>query len=190
MVGEAVTRKLGPFPVWMWAIIIAGSYLVWKLVHGGGSSTTTYIPVGTGSVGGSTGTDTGTGSNIGEQGPAGETGAQGPAGAAGAQGAQGKPGVFPSAIFQTYTNLLTKLTNLIKQRGANELLIAQAQDSLMRDGARYVDGIINKSTYEADKKLWTDKLNAALATQTSLDKQITDTQTALNKTAVGTGGTS
>lgn len=40
-VGGALTRKLGPLPVWAWAVVIGGAGLGWRLMRGGGASQTT-----------------------------------------------------------------------------------------------------------------------------------------------------
>lgn len=53
-IGAAFTRKLGPLPVWAWAVVIGGAGLGWRLMRGGGGGgggtntvqqiPTTYLP--------------------------------------------------------------------------------------------------------------------------------------------------
>lgn len=46
----ALTRKIGPLPVWMWAVVIGGAGLMWRLTRKGGTTTVQQIPVGTGNI--------------------------------------------------------------------------------------------------------------------------------------------
>lgn len=49
-IAGALTRKLGPLPVWAWAVVIGGAGLVWRMTRSGGQQTvvqevpTTAIP--------------------------------------------------------------------------------------------------------------------------------------------------
>lgn len=39
-VGERLTSKLGPFPVWVWGVIVSGAWVITRMVRGGGTATT------------------------------------------------------------------------------------------------------------------------------------------------------
>lgn len=82
-VTEAVTRKLGPLPVWGWAAVIGGGFLVVRFL-GGGSGTAGGITGGTG--------PTGPAGEPGEPGAPGEQGLEGIPGLPGEPGIPGEPG--------------------------------------------------------------------------------------------------
>ncbi len=87
---QALTTKVGPFPGWAWAgLLAAGLFLLWPHIAGGsaGSSSTSTSPL-----------DPGPPGEAGPQGPAGEAGVAGPAGEAGAAGQRGAPGVTGFAV--------------------------------------------------------------------------------------------
>lgn len=105
-VTEAVTSRLGPFPVWVWALIIGGGFLAVKALGGGGGGGTVTVPNLPAEPGlpGEAGPPGATG----EQGPPGEPGAPGISdipGPVGPQGPAGAPGTFPTG----YTSILTQL---------------------------------------------------------------------------------
>lgn len=131
-VTEAVTTRLGPLPVWGWAIVVGGGVLVLRFLGGSKGGTTSpgsvTIP-GTGEPGpaGEAGTpgeagapgapgelgpiglpgEPGVPGIAGEPGTAGAPGEQGPPGATGAPGTPGAAGGFPTG----YTQLLIQLQN-------------------------------------------------------------------------------
>jgi nucleoid-associated protein YgaU len=81
----ALTRKLGPLPVWGWAIAIGGSVIALRLIRGKGAFPASSSTVGQ-TIGGAVG------GQIGTQGEPGAPGAPGAAGDPGAPGAPGAPG--------------------------------------------------------------------------------------------------
>jgi hypothetical protein len=181
-IGAATTRKLGPLPVWGWAIVIGGGVLLLRLFRGGssdgGGQDVTYVPVGnpgTGSFGG--GTD-----GIGTPGEPGAPGAPGEPGAS-----ADITGLLPFNVFETYNTLLVKLTGLLAQRDSISNRIQEAQVAIARDTARFKDGFTTKATYDANIATWTSRLTAAQTEQSAVDTQIKDTQALLNTTAVGSG---
>jgi LysM repeat protein len=92
-----IGRKLGPLPVWGWAIALGGAFLAWRALSGGS--------VGSGSSGGTTTTGSGIEPVPGPQGAPGDPGAAGAAGdpgAPGAPGAQGTPGAAGKPGAATY----------------------------------------------------------------------------------------
>ncbi len=121
---DAVTTRLGPFPVWVWALIIGGGFLAVRALGGGGGTSgggTVTIPEGS--------TEPPLPGEPGAQGPAGEPGPQGEPGISdipGPTGPQGVPGTFPTG----YTSLLTQLLDWYNQ------------DNRTRDYIRYLQ--INK----------------------------------------------
>ena len=94
---DKVGQKLGPLPVWGWAVALGGAFLVWRMIGGGGSSGAS-----------STATDTSSTDPVpgpqGDPGPAGDPGAAGAPGAAGdpgapgTQGPRGKPGALTYVV--------------------------------------------------------------------------------------------
>lgn len=107
-VGESVQKKLGPLPVWGWAVAIGGGILVLRMVRGPSAPTTQapYIP--TPGDGGSDGGD-GMPGLPGEPGEPGPQGEQGEPGAQGATGPAGPAGTFP------YTAQLNQLFDWFQQ---------------------------------------------------------------------------
>lgn len=73
MVTEAITRQIGPLPAWQWALVLAGGYIGYRFLKGGG------VGSGSSDTAATTSNLADTGSNI-VQGPQGETGATGPSG--------------------------------------------------------------------------------------------------------------
>ena len=108
---EYVGAHIGPLPVWGWAAVVGGGVLGYRLIKGGGNTTTTsYIPVPTGTTSGSDGTSGADG--VGAQGPAGEPGVQGDPGLPGATGGAGAAG--PNNL-PDYNALLAQLLNWYDQ---------------------------------------------------------------------------
>lgn len=96
---SVITQKLGPFPVWVWGIVVAGGYLGYRFLVGGSSG------IGSGTVIGTGGDATGGGGGGGDSGsiptpppvPAAPTGI-GAAIAAAPAAASGAVGGFSSAV--------------------------------------------------------------------------------------------
>lgn len=58
--GNILTRPIGPLPLWAWAAVIVGGYFLYRLLTGGGSSSTgTSVGFTSGGTTGTGGTDTG-----------------------------------------------------------------------------------------------------------------------------------
>jgi len=180
-IGAATTRKLGPLPVWGWAIVVGGGVLLLRLFRGGssdGGQDVTYVPVGNPGAGGFGGGTDGIGTP-GEPGEPGAPGADAPT--------VDITDLLPRNVFETYNTLLVKLSSLLSQRDAISNRIQEAQVAIARDTARYKDGFTTKATFDANIATWTSRLTAAQTEQAAVDKQIKDTQGLLNTTAVGSG---
>lgn len=103
-VGEGIQKKIGPWPLWMYAVVGSGAFLAYRLLSGGGSSspdTTTGLDVVT-PGGDATG---------GIAGPKGDTGAPGAKGDKGDKGAKGDPGGTGSTTDSTVRKHLRSVIN-------------------------------------------------------------------------------
>lgn len=87
-VTEAVTRKLGPLPVWGWAAVIGGGFLAFRFLSGGSTGGGTVTVPGAGLPG-----EPGAPGEPGLPGEPGTPGEQGPEGQQGFPGEPGLPGV-------------------------------------------------------------------------------------------------
>ena len=116
---SAATKKIGPFPLWIWGLGGAAAVVIgMKIANGGGSSSggSTIAPassvpttVGAGDAGSAT---VGAGNSGGVAGPAGATGATGATGAAGPAGPAG-----PAAIQKT-----PDVTPKLQPQGSNSFI--------------------------------------------------------------------
>lgn len=208
-VKEAATRKLGPLPVWAWAGVVGGAVIVSRMLRGGGGSAPavesgTPQLVGGGATGGGGVSSDYPGSNAALEAQLDQVTSQLETLQASdssnvgliaelqelQQTLQGKiasqqttiAGLSSSLSNATKLNTLqTKLTNLLQQLSAAYSAKNEAITALERDRARYADGIISKSTYDNNVKVWQSKLDAANASITSLNGQITTTQNDIKK---------
>lgn len=93
-IADKVGARLGPLPVWAWALAIGGAFIAYRALGGGGSRTQTIVTP----VGGDDGaTDSPEPSeppewSVGPAGPAGPAGVAGPAGPSGPAGPKGATG--------------------------------------------------------------------------------------------------
>lgn len=206
-VKESATRKIGPLPVWAWAGVVAGAVIIARRMRGSGGGTT--VTAGTPAIVGGGGTDGTTGGGIGadttalesqleqvttqltelqESGSANtdliaqlealQTGLQEKLAAQGTTIA----GLSTSLSNATSLNTLqTKLVGLLQQLTTAQLTKQKAELDLARDKARYADGIINKSTYDADVKKYQPIIDQQTSIINSLTTQIKTTQDAIAK---------
>lgn len=205
-VKESATRKIGPLPVWAWAGVVAGAVIIARRMRGGGGGTA--VTAGTPAIvggGGSGGTTGGIGADttalqsqleqvttqletLQESGTANtdliaqlealQTELQDKLAAQQTTIA----GLSSSLSNATSLNTLqTKLTGLLQQLTAAYAAKNEALTALERDRARYADGIISKTTYDNNVKIWQGKLDVANASITNLNSQIKTTQDAIAK---------
>lgn len=162
-VAEVVTRKLGPLPVWGWAVVIGGGVLVWRAARGsGGGGGTTVIP--TPGPGGGEGVEgpPGPQGEVGEAGPiglpgelgpqglpgeAGPEGPVGPTGPTGPTGPAGAPGTFPTG----YSTILNRLFDAIQREAQTRYVMARIQDELDRTNLSSTSRAALQRDYDALK---------------------------------------
>jgi hypothetical protein len=167
-IGEAVTRKLGPLPVWMWAIVIGGGIVLMRALRGGTdtSAGVTYVPVG--NPEGSTGTATDTMSYPNLTTP-----------------------VLSVASFKSYNTLLVQLTGLLSKRQAIIADIIRIKDAIAGNERELTYNASltteQKATLAARIARGKELLSAQSAAKADLDTQVTDLQTQMGTTAVGSG---
>lgn len=111
---EAATRKIGPLPVYGWALVVGGGFLLLRVLGGGGGGGGIEGPPGESGLPGEPGAagergEQGLEGLPGEPGLPGERGATGATGATGARGATGPSG---TAALPGYTTLVNRLTDL------------------------------------------------------------------------------
>lgn len=208
-VKEAATRKLGPLPVWAWAGVVGGAVIVSRMLRGGGGSAPavesgTPQVIGGGATGGGGVSSDYPGSNAALEAQLDQVTSQLETLQASDSANVGLiaelqelqttlqtklatqqttiAGLSSSLSNATKLNTLqTKLTNLLQQLSAAYSAKNEAITALERDRARYADGIISKSTYDNNVKIWQGKLDAANASITSLNGQIKTTQDDIKK---------
>lgn len=192
-VGAAVTKRLGPLPVWAWAGVIGGGVLLVRLFSGGGGGDSAggvqYVPVG--NPGGSTGTGTDGADGIGLPGPKGDPGEPGLPGLEGPPGpAADVSSLLPFNVFTTVNTLYVKLTTLLSSRQSIMARIQEAQTAIARDTARYNDGLISKATFDNNIAIWSGRLTTARNELATVDTDIATTNQQISATgSAGTGGT-
>lgn len=111
---DTIRHPVGPLPLWGWVAIGAGAFLVYRVTHGGSSSSGGDVTNGgIQGVPGATGPQgiPGVQGDIGPQGLPGEPGIPGIPGLPGAQGAAGAPGAQGAP--GTFSATLTKITNIL-----------------------------------------------------------------------------
>lgn len=177
---EGIGHKIGPLPVWGWALAIAGAVIGMRVLSGrsafAASPGTSTVP-----------SDTGIGST-------------GMSGATGATGAPGEPGATPdmSGILDSIAGLSSGLTNATTFNGLQAKMIAAINSrasalttrehiagQLTDNTIRYRDKKISLATYNSQKK----KLTAAYTAQTTTLNSLNTTIADLQKQMTGIGAT-
>jgi hypothetical protein len=111
-IGNAVSTRLGPLPVWAWAGVVGGSILLFRLVRGTRS----------GSQGGAVVVD----------GPPGGSGSEGDPGAGGGTGPAGPPGPPGPSGGAAYTAILNQLYDWVQSSNATQFTLLRLQDELAK----------------------------------------------------------
>jgi hypothetical protein len=196
-VGDTVTRKAGPLPLWGWAIAVGGAVLAYRLVRGGGSTPMVVTPGPSTGDGSPTAGDTaGDGSssfaplssvdalfqavaNL-QAGTGVDTGLELPAG-------QAPPPTAPAASLPpptSYTNLLIQLTDAITKRDDVGRALANTQAVLNRTYEDYRAKKISKATYDKRVKSYNASIAQEKAAIAGYTKTIADLRTALGKVGI------